>query len=91
MRVDRTWYHDEFQPVDKKLNKSNSRKRYTSFFFFCFCLFVCLFVFFFEILTPIYSVERQYNTINMLYDMSGYMYREHVNMNNIMKARDQGK
>ena len=23
--------------------------------------------------------------------MSGYMYRENVNMNNIMKARDQGK
>ena len=90
MRVDRTLYHDEFQPVDKKLNKSNSRKRYTSFFLFLF-LFVCLFVCFFEILTPIYSVERQYNTINMLHDMSGYMYGEHVNMNNIMKARDQGK
>ena len=89
MRVDRTWYHDEFQPVDKKLNKSNSRKRYTSFFLFLF-LFL-FFVFCFEILTPIYSVERQYNTINMLYDMSGYMYRENVNMNNIMKARDQGK
>ena len=79
MRVDRTWYHDEFQPVDKKLNKSNSRKRYTSFFFFGWNS------------DPIYSVERQYNTINMLYDMSGYMYRENVNMNNIMKARDQGK
>ena len=91
MRVDRTWYHDEFQPVDKKLNKSNSRKRYTSFFVVLFCFCFCLFVFVFWNSGPIYSVARQYNTINMLYDMSGYMYRENVNMNNIMKARDQGK